>query len=395
MRVLHLINAFNRGGVEKWLLNMIAAIPRESCEFDVCCKGASLGPWAPQAIQYGARIHHCPLRPLQIGFIRGLRRILLENHYDLVHNHLGIYAGLAVWVAQSVGTPIITTFHSSTFPPASELLALPVMSQLRRVYAHFSLKYAIRNSDMLTAVSTGVLDDMVPRESPHREKSAAIHLGIEIPAVATNEERASFRASLGLKAGTPLVIHVGRFFTQKNHFGVLAIFERALRQVPEAKLLLVGVGPIAERVEERVRNSSLRDAVRMLGAQDDAASLIARCDVLLFPSFWEGFGIVALEANAAAVPVVGSNVVGLNEAVENGSTALLWDVHDLESMAASVVRILTDHEYAWALGQAGRLRAERRFSTKASAERLIRLYHELISRQKTQPHQVPAAQRNQ
>ena len=170
MRVIHLINAFNRGGVEKWLLNMLAAVPRHSCEFDVCCKGAGLGPWAPQAVQHGARIYHCPLRPSQIGFIRGLRRILLENHYDLVHNHLGIYAGLAVWVAQNVGTPIITTFHSSTFPAASELLALPGLSQLRHLYAHFSIKYAIRHSDMLTAVSTGVLDDMVPaRIGPEAE----------------------------------------------------------------------------------------------------------------------------------------------------------------------------------------------------------------------------------
>jgi glycosyltransferase EpsF len=395
MRVLHLINAFNRGGVEKWLLNMLEAVPRHSCEFDVCCKGAGLGPWAPRAVQSGARIYHCPLRPSQIGFIRRLRGILRENQYDLVHNHLGIYAGLAVWVAQNVGTPIVTTFHSSTFPAASELLALPGLSQLRRLYAHFSLKYAIRHSDMLTAVSTGVLDDMVPRGSAQRQKSAAIHLGIEIPALATDEEKASFRASMGWQARTPLVVHVGRFFKQKNHFGLLAIFERALRQVPEAKLLLVGVGPLAERVEEHVRNRGLSNAVRMLGARDDAASIISRCDVLLFPSLWEGFGIVALEANAAGIPVVGSNVVGLNEAVEDGRTALLWDVHDEESMAASVVRILNDHEYARTLGQAGRIRAEQLFSTKASAERLIRIYQELISRQKPQPRQIPATPRNQ
>ncbi len=380
MRVIHLINAFNRGGVEKWLLNMLAAVPRESCAFDVCCKGAGLGPWAPQALEYGVRIYHCPLRPSQIGFIRGLRKILTENHYDLVHNHLSIYGGLAVWVAKSVGVPVITTFHNKVFAPASPILSLPVLRQLLHVYTYFSMGYAIRHSDALTAVSQGVLSSVVPAKPALTDKSMVMHLGVEIPPLATCAQKVSWRESLGWHASTPVVIHVGRFVEQKNHFGLLAIFERTLQQVPEAKLVLVGVGPLAKRVDEHVRNRGLSDAVRMLGAQNDAASLIARSDVLLFPSLWEGFGIVALEANAAGIPVVGSNVIGLNEAVENRSTACLWDVEDLESMAASLVRILKDHEYARTMGQAGRVRAERLFSTRASADRLVGLYQDVLCR---------------
>jgi glycosyltransferase EpsF len=379
MRVLHLINAFNRGGVEKWLLDMLAAIPRDSCAIDVCCKGEELGPWAPIAEDSGARIYHCPLRPSQVGFLRGLRRILTENRYDLVHNHLGVYSGLAVWVAHKAKTPIITTFHSSDLAVASPILSLPVLSQLRSLYGRYSVRYAIRHSDSITAVSAGVLDDMVPPGSPSRHKCAILRLGVRIPALATDEEKALFRQSMGWRVDTPVVSHVGRFFEQKNHFGLLAVFERVLQHVPHAKLILVGEGPLADRVKSRVRAKGLDHAIHLLGPRNDAASLIARSDVLLFPSLFEGFGIVALEANAAGVPVVGSNVVGLNEAVENGITAILRDVDDVESMAASVVRILTDREFAQNLGHAGRVRAERQFSTEASSQKLVQLYRELLA----------------
>jgi len=144
--------------------------------------------------------------------------------------------------------------------------------------------------------------------------------------------------------------------------------------------VMLGVGPLLESVKAYVSEHGLRESVRILGPTDDAASVIAKADVLLFPSRFEGFGLVALEANAVEVPVVGSDVVGLNEAVENGETACLWDVDDTRAMAASVIRILSDPAYARQLGRAGRARAERLFSAQASAERLLDLYRTVLSK---------------
>jgi glycosyltransferase EpsF len=380
MRVLHLINAFNRGGIEKWLLSMIAEIPRSVCELDVCCKGSDLGPWAPLAAEHGARLYHCPFRPSHVGFVRGLSRILREHHYDLIHNHLGIYSGLPVWVGHRAGVPVVTTFQNNEFSPAAKWLSLPLVVHLLRVYARLSVRYAIVHSDLLTAVSQGILEDVVPHQKGLREKSRLLYLGTAIPPVTTTEEKRAFRESMGWSADAPVIMHVGRFFRQKNHVGLLKVFERVLPHVPHARLVLVGTGPLVEEVEKRVRQAGLSASVRMLGAIDDAASLIAKCDVFLFPSLWEGFGIVALEANASGVPVVGSDVVGLNEAVENGQTALLFSVDDTESMAMAVVRILSDPLYAARLGDAGRMRAERLFSVSAAAERLLNLYRHLLAR---------------
>ncbi|MBI5572737.1 MAG: glycosyltransferase family 4 protein [Desulfomonile tiedjei] len=380
MRVLHLIHSFNRGGVEKWLIDILQEMPRELCEIDFCCKGADPGPWAPLARERGARIHHCPLTIFHVGFLSGLGGILRGGEYDLVHSHLGIYSGLAVRMANRAGVPIVTTFHSSLFPPGVRIFTAPGLSWLRNLYGRISIAYAIRHSDHLTAVSRGVLDEVVPDEPALRAKSSVSYLGLKFPPPAAEREKLAFRQSLGWPGDVPLVIHVGRFYHQKNHFGLLKVFQLVLGQLPRAKLVMLGVGPLLEGVKAYVAEHGLVESVRFLGPTDDAASVIAKADVLLFPSRFEGFGLVALEANAVEVPVVGSNVVGLNEAVENGETACLWDVDDTRSMAASVIRILSDPAYARQLGEAGRARAERLFSAKASAERLIHLYRTVLGK---------------
>jgi glycosyltransferase EpsF len=315
-----------------------------------------------------------------VGFLTGLRRILKGNAYDLVHNHLGMYSGPPVWVANRAGVPIITTFHNTHFPPQLPMFSIFGLSWLRAVYGRTSISYALNRSDHLTVISRGVMDEVIPDRSELRAKSSVCYYGLRIPPPAGIEAKTLFRQSLGWPGDVPLVIHVGRFHDQKNHFGLLKVFQLVLRELPRAKLVMLGVGPLLESVKAYVSEHELRESVRILGPTDDAASVIAKADVLLFPSRFEGFGLVALEANAVEVPVVGSDVVGLNEAVENGETACLWDVDDTRAMAASVIRILSDPAYARQLGRAGRARAERLFSAQASAERLLDLYRTVLSK---------------
>jgi glycosyltransferase involved in cell wall biosynthesis len=177
-----------------------------------------------------------------------------------------------------------------------------------------------------------------------------------------------------------VVLHVGRFAEQKNHLGVLAVFRGVLREVPAARLLLVGDGLLRPLVEDRIKGEGLGHAVRLLGVRGDVSYLMKQSDVFLFPSLHEGFGVVALEANAAGLPVVGSRIPGLLEAVVPEETALLHEVADLDSLTASVVRLLRDPGLSRRLAQAGRDRARRLFSQQASAARLRECYATVLSR---------------
>lgn len=383
MRVLHLIHAFNRGGLERWLLSMLREIPRDVCAMDVLCKGEDTGPWAGEAADLGARIFHCPLRPSHRGFVSGFRKVLREGRYEIIHNHLDVYSGVPVLIAKRHGVPVICTFHNTDFSKAHPWwLRLPVFEHVRRFYGYFSMGYAIHHADLVTAVSQGVLDSVLSGREMLGFPPEVLYLGVDIPPLATSEEKAEFRRSLGFQEDTPLILHVGRFMELKNHRGLIRIFERVVAELPRARLLLVGEGILRPAIEKFARERSLEQAVRFLGFRDDVQTLMARSDVFLLPSLFEGLPIVALEANACGLPVVGSNVPGLVEAREHGAACILHPIEDVENMARSVMKLIMDREHARALGLNGRDQIGAFFSVTQASQRLLCLYSEFLSRKR-------------
>lgn len=340
---------------------------------DFCCKGDSVGALAPLASESGAKVYLRPLKITQVGFIASLRRLVASEGYDIVHNHLEAYSGLPAYVCHSLGVPMITSFHCTEFPPQT-WLRRPIVRQLRDAYANASVKYALRHSTVATGCSQGVVDTV--RQRYGGDKWRVLYYGIDLPKVPTPHERREFREAFGWSDDTPILVHVGRFAEQKNHFGLLRIFQLVLQRFPNTKLLLIGEGALRAEVEEGVRKRQLSQAVRFLGIRDDVTALVSRCDVFLFPSWFEGFGLAALEANAAGIPVVASNVVGSKEAIDDGATGLLRDPHDSAGMAEAVVTLLADPVLANRLGVAARTRAKDRFSRRASADHLLGCYDE-------------------
>ncbi len=381
LRVLHLVYSFYRGGLESWLITMLQEIGRDVCVMDACCMGVDTGPWAPLMTKYGATVYHCPLTVTHLGFFRGLGRILHERPYDIVHNHLGIYSGFPVWIAHRAGVPVVTTFHNTDFTRATMWwLRLPIMSNLRLVYGRLSMEYAKRHSDLLTGVSKGVLEHVLAGREEWRQKARILYLGVAIPEESTPSERADFRESLGIPADAPLILHVGRFVEQKNHRGLIEVFSRLAHILPQARLLLVGEGPLRPTVERLVESKNLRNLVHFLGFRNDVPRLMTKCDLFLLPSLHEGLPVVCMEALAAGLPVVASKIPGLVEAVDDGATGLLHEVDDYDGMARSGYKILTDRDYSRQLGDAGKARVTSFFSKEAAAMRLLKLYAELLGK---------------
>ena len=189
-----------------------------------------------------------------------------------------------------------------------------------------SVKYALGHSVMITGCSQGVLNS-VSQSYGARNSSGweVLYYGTELPCLPNPEERQAFRESFGWPEDTPIIVHIGRFAEQKNHFGVLRIFKLVLERRPGAKLLLIGAARCV-RPWKRWRESwDCPIPVRFLGYRDDVPQILARSDLFLFPSWLEGLGVAALEASAAAIPVVASNIPAISEAVEHGGTGLLID----------------------------------------------------------------------
>lgn len=376
LRVLHLVTWLQPGGIEKWLLEMLEYVRRSECSMDVCCKGKELGSLAAVARDLGALIYLCPMTMDHFSFGRRLSRILMDGKYDILHNHVGAYSGFPVWVARRTGVRVITSYHNTHFAPQT-MTRLPVLRELRAAYSRRSIRYAISHSDVITGCSNSVLNSLVgPGWSEDRYR--VLYYGIRGAPRQNEGARSAFRKALGYSVDTPLVLHVGRFFEQKNHLGLLQIWKRVLARTPKARLLLVGDGLLRAAVERAAENLKLDGSVRFLGVRADVKEIMGNSDVFLFPSRHEGFGIAALEASGAGLPVVGTNIPGLNEVVADGETGLLHGIEDVEGMAAAVSELLEDKERAHKLGEAGRRRVREHFSATSSAERLLGLYHECL-----------------
>lgn len=379
-RVLHLVTHLAQGGIESWLLSMLAAIPRRDCVQDVCAKGRSLGPWAEKARSAGAALHHCPLGPAHLPFGRRLAGILGAGGYDIVHNHLEVYSGYPVRVARRRGVPVVTSFHNTRFEPQESWARRPFMSQMRGLYRRASMAYALRHSELVTGCSRAVLEELDPDARLAREnRSRVLYYGVPETEPGTKEARKRLREDLGFDEEARLVLHVGRFFPQKNHAGLLRIFASVLASAPSARLLMAGDGPLRPDIERLAGQEGLTPYLRFLGAREDVPALMACSDVFLFPSLYEGFGLAAVEASAAGLPVVAARVAGIREAIEEHRTGLLHEAGDSQGPAQSVIRILTHPALANELSRAGRSLVREKFSVAASAHRLTRCYEDVLA----------------
>jgi N-acetyl-alpha-D-glucosaminyl L-malate synthase BshA len=138
-----------------------------------------------------------------------------------------------------------------------------------------------------------------------------------------------------------ILLHASNFRKIKRVQDVVHIFEKVNKKIP-SKLLFVGDGPERSFIEDLCRKTCVRTDIRFLGRQEEMEEILAISDLFLLPSEYESFGLVALEAMAAAVPVISTNVGGLPEININGVTGFLSNVGDVEDMSNNIIKILSD-----------------------------------------------------
>jgi glycosyltransferase EpsF len=343
---------------------------------DVFCKGSEKGALAECAEELGSKVMVSPLRPTHLSFVKSLGSVLRSGEYNLVHNHLETYSGIGVMVAKRHNVPVITSYHNTQFPAQTWIRALG-LRQVRGLYSRISIGYALKRSTFVTGCSRGVLDAVDPLRRVGT-RARVLYYGVETAPRLEAGERASWRDAMGWDAAAPVVLHVGRFFGQKNHRGVIQVFIRLLALNSSARLVLVGDGPLRADIERQVLATGLTDHVKFLGERRDVRRLMALSDCFLLPSHFEGFAVVALEAAATSLPVVAAHIPGLTEAIVDGETGRLLPPRDYGAMAIAVDEVLTDSTFRERIVQRARERINGAFSVESSHASLIQLYDECL-----------------
>jgi glycosyltransferase involved in cell wall biosynthesis len=171
---------------------------------------------------------------------------------------------------------------------------------------------------------------------------------------------------------------IGRLVPQKAMHVLVDATPALLAAHPGLRVLIVGDGPLRADLEARAARLGVAHAVRFAGYQEDVVSAYAAMDVFVLPSRDEGFGLVFLEAMAVGVPVVGTRVIGSEDAVEDGVTGLLVPYADPAALAAAVRGILASPDLAGRLRDTAAERVRRVYSREQCAARVEQLYRELL-----------------
>jgi glycosyltransferase involved in cell wall biosynthesis len=183
---------------------------------------------------------------------------------------------------------------------------------------------------------------------------------------------------MGVPASAPLILAIGRLTAQKDHPTLLRAFARARDHNPDARLAILGIGPLEQETRALAASLGLGSSVLFPG-RCEIRDWLERASVFAHTSRWEGFGLVLLEAMLASLPIVATRVSAVPEVVADGETGLLFEPGDVVGIGDALAELLSDPERARALGDAGLQRARTHFSTARMADETIAVYEKAVS----------------
>jgi L-malate glycosyltransferase len=315
------------------------------------------------------RVPHYPLfdyPPYETTLASTMVDVVLNNDLDLLHVHYAIPHASAAYMAKQIlkkkgkDIPVITTLHGTDITlVGKDKTFAPVVT------------FSINESDAITAVS-----ENLKKETYH---NFAVEKEIEVIHNFVDVERFSkkpldaFRKVLA-PSGEKIIAHASNFRKVKRVNDVIKIFYEINKAVP-SKLLMVGDGPDRPDAEELCRELNIYDEVRFLGKQQEMEEILAISDLFVLTSDYESFGLSALEAMAAGVPVLSTNVGGLPEINIHGQTGYMANVGDIKALGKLGIDLLRNEEQLISFKQHAKVQA-----SKFAIHHIVPLYEDLYSR---------------
>ena len=385
IRVAVVIETLGRGGAEHLMVDTLRLLDRSRYRTIVYTLFSK-----PDDHESGLRamgisvscLHLADRWDLLAGF-RRLRATFSDDPPDIVHTHLYAANLIGRLAARSVGVPVVSTSHAADWDPA-ERRGNPGLTRRKQLLLQFgdAATAAVSRATVI-AVSEYVARSVRRRLGMRGSRVEVIHNGVDTGLFRPDPARRdAVRESLGLRPATKVLICVGKLASQKGQETLIRAMAGLTAGASPACLLLVGDGIQRGRYESLVSDLRLRSAVSFLGERSDVPDLMRASDVLVLPSYHEGFGLVLVEALASGVPVIASRTGPVPEIVRQGETGLLVNPGDVGGLAQAIAGLLADPDRLRRMGQLGREDALGRFDLSRTVARLDALYAE-IHRRKT------------
>ncbi|MBN1541606.1 glycosyltransferase, partial [candidate division KSB1 bacterium] len=205
------------------------------------------------------------------------------------------------------------------------------------------------------------------------DKIHVIYNGID-PAPFTGSADKNLRRSWGIPETEPVIGFVGQLDERKGIKELLPAFARVVKEIPQAHLVLCGSGALETQIRTFSRENRLSERLHLLGFCRDMVDVMKSIDCLVLPSYWEGFGIVLIEAMAAAKPCVTTNISSMPEIVVDGETGRVVPVADVDALTNALIEILRDPVLSRKYGCRGQLRVAEKFTIARMIDQLEALF---------------------
>lgn len=349
--ICQLLHGMRVGGAEV-LAARLARQLRERYRFVFVCLD-ELGSLGEQLAEEGFPVHVLGRRPgIDWRCMLRLAGILRNEHVDIIHAHQ--YTPFFYGMTARLGyrhPSIVFTEHGRHFPD---------YRRWKRVMAN---RLLLEKRDRVVGVGEVVRQALIANEGLAADRVRVIYNGIDLnPYATSNADREQVRKEIGVEQDELVVVLVARFDYLKDHATAVRTIDEVAATYPRCRLVFVGEGPEMQKTRELVGQLQLENRVVFLGLRHDVPRLWRAADICLLSSVSEGIPLTLIEAMAAGVPVVSTDVGGVSEVVIPGTTGLLAPQGDFHGLANAILRLACDTNQRQRMGNAGKQRAHTVFS---------------------------------
>lgn len=296
-----------------------------------------------------------------LGALRALGPAIRRIVPDLIHTHLGRADVYTPWVKGRV--PMVSTFHSVRWNSGR------------------LTQWGWKLSDALVAYRTGVSKaclNSVYADGFLRSPHSVIYNPVDASRLAPRRTKAEVCSAFGWGPQTRFLLAVGRLVPAKGHTALIAAFARLVQNDPQLRLLIAGDGPLKTELEALIDQFELAGKVRLAGAWEGVGDLYASAELLVFPSQWEGLGLVPLEALASGCPVASSRLPAVEEFLVEGENGRFFEPGSSAEIARVVAEMLADPLGSQTLADRGRTMVQERFSPEPIARQYDAVYRRVL-----------------
>ena len=376
IRILHVVGGMNRGGIETWLMHILRNIDRDLFQMDFLVHTTEPCPYDDEVRALSSQIIPCTLPSLRWwNYDSNFTQILKQyDPYDIVHSHVHHFSGYTLRLAKQAGVPIrIAHCHNDTSSAEANV------GWKRKIYL-FLMERAVEHYATLgLAASQEAAVDLFGSNWKNDSRWQTLYYGLDLNPFQEPVDSLAVRQELNIPTDAFVIGHVGRFESQKNHQFLLDIVAEVAKQESKMHLLLIGDGSLRQDMEQKVARLNLSDRVSFAGLRPDVPRLmLGAIDLFLFPSLHEGLGLVLIEAQAAGLPCVLSDVIPQEADVVDPLVTRLSLSDSAFSWAEAILKL---HEAKTAITPAEALSmvVNSQFNVEVCLERLTKIYRSQFS----------------